>query len=89
MTTTWGPLPGAHILTGDEPISGTGTLLRDFWAWAYSDLRANTVRPMLAEYLVARAVGGHLHPRVEWRSYDVLTPDGLRPEVKSGLYLQA
>ena len=57
MTTTWSPPPEARILSGDEPISGTGTLLRDFWAWAYSDLRTNTVRPLLAEYLVARAVG--------------------------------
>ncbi len=87
--TTWGPLPEARILSGDEPISGTGTLLRDFWAWAYSDLRTNTVRPLLAEYLVARAVGGHLHPRVEWAPHDVETPDGLRLEVKSAAYLQA
>ncbi len=89
MTTTWGPLPEARILRGDEPVSGTDARLRDFWAWAYSDLRANTVRPMLAEYLVARAVGAHLRPRVEWDPYDVLTPDGLRLEVKSSAYLQA
>ncbi len=49
MTTTWGPLPPARILSGDEPIPGADARLRDFWAWAYSDLRANTVRPMLAE----------------------------------------
>jgi hypothetical protein len=87
--TTWGPLPEARILSGDEPISGTDARLRDFWAWAYSDLRANTVRPMLAEYLVARAVGADQRPRVEWDSYDVLTPQRLRLEVKSGAYLQA
>ncbi|MGY1792828.1 hypothetical protein ACI796_02440 [Geodermatophilus sp. SYSU D00525] len=88
-TTAWGPLPPARILSGDEPIDGAGARLRDFWAWAYSDLRTNTVRPMLAEYLVARAVGADLRPRVEWDPYDVLTPDGLRLEVKSGAYLQA
>lgn len=63
--------------------------MRDFWAWGYSDLRANTVRPLLAEFPVARAVGAALRPRIEWDSYDVLTPDGLRLEVKSGTYLQA
>jgi hypothetical protein len=89
MTTTWGPLPPARILSGDEPIPGADARLRDFWAWAYSDLRANTVRPMLAEYLVARAVGADPRPRVEWDSDDVLTPEGLRLEVKSGAYLQA
>ncbi|MGY1662306.1 hypothetical protein ACI78Q_13895 [Geodermatophilus sp. SYSU D00705] len=89
MTTSWGALPDPRILTGDEPIRGADTTLRDFWAWGYSNLRANTVRPLLAEYLVARAVGADLRPRVEWDSYDVLTPDGLRLEVKSGAYLQA
>ncbi len=89
MTTTWGPLPRARILSGNQPITGADARLRDFWAWAYSDLRANTVRPMLAEYLVARAVGADLRPRVEWDAYDVLTPDGLRLEVKSSAYLQA
>ncbi len=89
MTTTWGPLPEARILSGDESIGGADARLRDFWAWAYSDLRANTVRPMLAEYLVARAVGADLRPRVEWDAYDVRTPEGLRLEVKSSAYLQA
>ncbi len=89
MTTAWGPLPEPRILSGDEPIDGAGARLRDFWAWAYSDLRTNTVRPVLAEYLVARAVGADLRPRVEWDPHDVLTPDGLRLEVKSGAYLQA
>ncbi len=89
MTTTWGPLLEPRILGGDEPIDGADARLRDFWAWAYSDLRANTVRPVLAEYLVARVVGADLRPRVEWDPYDVLTPDGVRLEVKSAAYLQA
>ncbi|SDC77108.1 hypothetical protein SAMN05660690_2482 [Geodermatophilus telluris] len=89
MATTWGPLPAPRLLSGEEPISGTDARLRDFWSWAYSDLRTNTTRPLLAEYPVARAVGAELRPRVEWDSCDVRTPDGLRLEVKSGAYLQA
>ena len=58
--TTWGPLPDPRLLTGDEPIRGADATLRDFWAWGYSDLRANTVRPLLAEFPVARAVGAAL-----------------------------
>src|SRR4051794_39300928 len=54
-----------------------------------SDLRANTVRSLLAEFLVARAVGAATAPRVEWDAYDVRTPDGIRLGVKSGAYLQA
>jgi hypothetical protein len=47
----------------------------------------NNVRGYLAEFLVARAVGA-THPRTEWDAFDVLTPDGIKVEVKSGAYLQ-
>ncbi|MGY1884159.1 hypothetical protein ACI799_02490 [Blastococcus sp. SYSU DS0753] len=53
-----------------------------------SDLRSNTVRSMLAEYL-SRALGATHRPRIEWHAYDVVTSDGLRLEVKSSAYLQA
>jgi hypothetical protein len=76
-------------MTGDEPINGTDAKLREFWAWCLSDLRTNTVRPMLAEFLVTRALGAEPRPRIEWAPYDVLTPDGVTVEVKSGAYLQA
>jgi hypothetical protein len=85
---TWGSPPAPSFMTGNEGIDGTGATLRDFWAWSMSDLRANTVRSSLAEFLVARAVGADHRPPVEWDSYDVLTPDGVRVEVKCGAYLQ-
>lgn len=88
-STTWGSPPAPSLLTGGETIDGTGAALRDFWAWGMSDLRTNTVRSLLAEFLVARAVGAASKPRVEWDAYDVLTPEGIRLEVKSGAYLQA
>ena len=31
--------------------------LKDFWAWAFSDLVSNTERGKLAEYIVATAMG--------------------------------
>jgi hypothetical protein len=86
---TWLSPPVPELMTGDEPIVGAEATLRDFWSWCLSDLRTNTVRPMLAEFLVARALGAEQRPRVEWDAYDVLTPDGIRIEVKSGAYLQA
>jgi hypothetical protein len=89
MSTAWGSPPPPALLAGHEVIAGAGATLRDFWSWTMSDLRANTVRPMLAEFLVARAVGAASRPRVEWDACDVRTPDGLRLEVKSGAYLQA
>ena len=81
--------PAPRLMSGDEPIGGGGLTLRNFWAWCLSDLRTNTVRPMLAEFLVARALGAADRPRVEWDAYDVRTSDGIRVEVKSGAYLQA
>lgn len=81
--------PPTRLLQGDEPIQGSTGTVRDFWAWALSDLRANTVRPMLAEFLVAQALGAATRPRIEWDAYDVVTPDGIRVEVKSSAYVQA
>jgi hypothetical protein len=88
-SSTWGSPPPPSLLTGDEKLEGADAALRDFWAWTMSDLRTNTVRSLLAEFLVARALGAANRPRVEWDSCDVLTPDGIRVEVKSGAYLQA
>jgi hypothetical protein len=85
----------AHGLVLPDPslLIGTETLLadvriQDFWAWAYSDLATNTTRSILAEYLVARALGDRRPIREEWANYDVLTRDGIRVEVKAAGYLQ-
>lgn len=84
----WMEPPTPELMTGDEPIVGTDASVRDFWAWALSNLRTNTVRSLLGEYLVARAVNASGHQRIEWDSFDVRIPEG-RIEVKSSAYLQA
>lgn len=61
----------------------------DFWAWALADLRMNTARGFLAEYLVAQAVGSRAEHRVEWAPYDVLGADETRIEVKATGYSQS
>jgi len=53
-----------------------------------SDLKMNNVRGYLAEFLVSEAVGA-TGKRIEWDAYDVLTPSGVRIEVKSSAYIQA
>jgi len=53
-----------------------------------SNLWTNTVRSLLAEYLVAKAVNAPSTQRIEWVSFDVEIPEG-RIEVKSSAYLQA
>ena len=61
---------------------------QEFQAWACGDLLANTTRGLLAEYIVATAVGTLKTKRVEWDKYD-LTIDGIGVEVKSAAYVQS
>jgi hypothetical protein len=61
----------------------------DFWRWPFSDLRENTTRGILAELLVAYAVGAVGRLRRFWDNYDLLTPSGVRVAVKASSYLQS
>lgn len=79
--------------SGEEAFLSHGhclpiTLL-DFWRWAVSDLVSNVTRGVLAEYIVANALGCADGVRAPWEAFDVLTPTGVRVEVKSAAYLQA
>jgi len=67
----------------------TALSVSDFWAWAVGDLRMNTARGFLAEFLVAQAVGSPAPIRVEWAAYDVEGADGTRIEVKASGYSQS
>lgn len=72
----------------DDPIGDVGSV-GEFWRWAMSDLLNNRNRGILAEFLVAKALGeGTLtHPRLEWDCYDVVYRS-CRIEVKSSAYIQ-
>jgi hypothetical protein len=61
---------------------------QEFHAWAYHDLLTNTTRGLLAEYIVAKALGALTKKRVEWDQYDVKF-DGVGVEVKSAAYVQS
>lgn len=64
--------------------------LRSFWSWCVSDLVSNATRGILAEYIVARALNAEpKHIRDEWAAHDLVTPDGVKVEVKSAAYLQS
>lgn len=78
-----------HPATGDDRFDGIDSTVADFWRWAFSDLRMNVVRGSLAEFLVAKAVGATVAPKVEWENFDVLTSQGIRIEVKSSAYWQS
>lgn len=74
---------------GGERFDGMDATVVDFWRWAFSDLRMNNVRGILAEFLVAKAVGATEAPKEEWANFDVQTPDGIRIEVKASAYWQS
>jgi hypothetical protein len=77
---------GTERFSGNDDLSFT---LTDFWRWSASDLLSNTQRGILAEFLVANALSAPQECRIEWDLYDVLSPKGLRIEVKSAAYLQS
>jgi hypothetical protein len=61
----------ARFLGSEEPIGDTGRVVGDFWAWAFSDLVANTTRSAFAEFLVGHALGVLDRPRVSWDAVDL------------------
>jgi len=87
-----------------EPLSGnekfilhgkdTSMTVLDYWAWSYSDLYDNTMRGVMAEFLVASSftiVSTPIHSqmRTNWLPYDVTSTTGRRIEVKSAAYIQS
>lgn len=84
----------SHAADGEEPFrSGERELgfnLLDFWQWIASDLVSNTTRGILAEFLVAKALGiGTDGIRDEWGACDLEHPSGIRIQVKSSAYIQS
>lgn len=77
---------GSELITVNDASTKMSVL--DFWQWAYSDLVSNSLRGVFAEYLVASAVGSAKTFREEWAAYDVLSPEGIKIEVKSAAYMQ-
>lgn len=81
------PTPPQALEPSDR-FTGIDASVVDFWRWAFSDLRDNTVRGVLAEFLVAVALGRTDVRRKAWDNYDVETSSGARVEVKASGYLQ-
>lgn len=84
----------AEPKTGEEPFLLNGVVLPinliEFWRWTGSDLLSNATRGILAEFIVAKALGCDTRlPRDEWGSFDLTSPEGIKVEVKSAAYLQS
>lgn len=79
--------------SGNEPFRSCGRpigpKLCDYWKWSTSDLLSNTLRGVLAEYLVATALGLGDKPRQEWAESDLVMRSGTKIEIKSAAYIQS
>ncbi len=81
------------VKTGGEPFheggTATGFSLVEFWSWSMSDLVSNATRGVLAEFIVAKALGLRTDcVRMAWDKCDLVAQDGLNVEVKSAAYIQ-
>jgi hypothetical protein len=61
-----------------QASSGWMRQSRGFSRWAFSDLRGNTTRGILAEFLVAKAVGDERALRIGWDNSMPRRPMGRR-----------
>ncbi len=77
-----------ELLTGKERF-GSGATVGEFWRWALGDVRMNSARGYLVEFLVAKALGDPSPMRIEWGPYDVRGADGTLVEIKTTGYLQS
>lgn len=83
-----------HPKSGNESLhingESIGVDLTSFWRWSTSDLVSNATRGVLAEFIVAKALGNvSSQVRNEWDAYDLETDDGIKVEVKSAAYIQS
>ena len=63
--------------------------LLNFWQWYASGIVGNTLRGILAEFIVAQALNLTHTLRSEWDAYDLLLPNGVKIEIKSAAYIQS
>lgn len=87
-------MPKQSLKTGKENLHYNGKpigfKLLDFWQWSVSDLVSNVTRGRLAEFIVATSLEVDFKtPRDEWQAYDLLTPQGIKVEVKSASFIQS
>lgn len=74
------PLPTTKFEGMSDVPSGNAL---EFWQWAYGDLLDDDVKGAFAEWLVHKLLGVVTPRRVSWANSDVITPEGVRIEVKS------
>ena len=63
--------------------------LQDFWKWAFSDLCDDALKGYFAEWIVAKLLDIPSARRIGWANSDIITPEGVRIEVKASSYWQS
>lgn len=71
------------VRTKPAELNEKKSSVHDFWKWAFSMVNENTTRGILAQYIVAWAIGDERNLYDSWQSYDSVTPSGKRIEVKA------
>ncbi|HIP07859.1 MAG TPA: hypothetical protein EYG66_08375, partial [Mariprofundaceae bacterium] len=81
------------LKSGNEPFHLNGTKINQnllsFWQWSNSEILGNTLRGVLAEYIVSIDIKCPYEVREEWDAFDLVTPEGVKVEVKSSSYIQS
>jgi hypothetical protein len=75
-------------LTGYSARLGEASLL-DFWTWAFSDLCDDDLKGIFAEWIVLKLLEIPSKRRLNWANSDIITPKGVRIEVKASSYWQS
>ncbi len=65
------------------------TSLLDFWKWAFSDLCDDDLKGIFAEWIVLKLLEIPSVRRVNWANSDIITPEGVRIEIKATSYWQS
>jgi hypothetical protein len=63
--------------------------VRDFWQWAFSDFCDDDLKGWYVEWLVGILLGIGTERRRGWANTDLVSPAGVRIEVKSSSYWQS
>jgi len=77
----------------DKYVYGDGapekSTVGDFWAWAFGDLCDDDIKGIYAEWIVTKILSIPSQRRVSWANSDIITPEGVRIEIKASAFWQS
>jgi len=81
------------VKSGNEHFHLNGKIINQnlllFWQWANSEILGNTLRGVLAEYIVSIDIECPYEIREEWDAFGLISSDNRKIEVKSSSYIQS